>query len=70
MNFRSFHESKSQYKRERKYSGVVFNGEERLFVYGENSIMAIDNGFRTVWENTDGFSITAANVMKFSSGSF
>ncbi|MGI6124423.1 MAG: DUF5711 family protein [Acetivibrionales bacterium] len=47
------------------FGGSFPMAEERLFVYGENSIMAIDNGFRTVWENNfDGFSITAANVIR------
>ena len=39
--------------------------DERLFVYGEKSMMIIDNGFNTVWEKSfAGFSITAANVIK------
>ncbi len=39
--------------------------DERLLVYGEKSIMTIDNGFNTVWEKSfEGFSITAANVIQ------
>lgn len=53
-----------------KGKNEIFGGcfpleEERLFVYGEKSITAVDNGLRTVWENNfEGFSITAANVIK------
>lgn len=35
-----------------------------LFVYGEHSIMAIDNLYNTIWqEKPEGFTVTAANVI-------
>ncbi len=48
----------------------VFGGcyplvEDRLFVFGEKSIMTMDYGFNTVWEKSiEGFAITAANVIQ------
>ena len=53
-----------------KGENEIFGGcfpliEERLLVYGEKSIISIDNGFHTVWEkNFEGFSLTAANVIQ------
>lgn len=47
------------------FGGCFPLADERLFVYGEKSMMIIDNGFNTVWEKSfAGFSITAANVIK------
>ncbi|HHU90337.1 MAG TPA: hypothetical protein GXZ22_04680 [Clostridiaceae bacterium] len=39
--------------------------EERLLIYGEKSIMTIDNAFNTVWEkNYEGYTVTAANAIQ------
>ncbi|NLB77699.1 MAG: hypothetical protein GX796_02315 [Clostridiaceae bacterium] len=47
------------------FGGCFLLAEDRLFVFGEKSIMSIDSGFNTVWEKSfEGFSITAANVIQ------
>ncbi|MGI6084531.1 MAG: DUF5711 family protein [Acetivibrionales bacterium] len=56
---------KASIKGENEIFGGCFPVEgERLFVYGEKSITAVDSGYRTVWEHDfEGFSVTAANVI-------
>lgn len=46
------------------FGGAYPLAEEKLFIFGERSIMAINNSYKTAWENHyEGFTLTAANVI-------